>query len=277
MGRGPLARLLQALRRSRQFLAQLLCQEHSDPSTRQNMLLLFRPLVDKSLPDSQNSAAHSVQLDMQTLSRLLHNTPYEALGGRLEELSLNNALVHQSLDHVVLHSLAHHFQNEFGVRVRFKMLQEMVQTPTGPPPQTEAGAGTLSAGVRKRGWEEEEEMEVEEGGGFKTKRQRLEGPESAEQLLFRLTKRGGLDCLAECVAEEESWIGGRHRRRQKMSSAVPLSPSPPATPCLSFFLSVTSQHLTRSHTATVVLQATQPKFKLPFELFFSVCKKKLFS
>ena len=294
MNAAHLARLVQALRSSRQLLAELLDSEQSDPSKRQNILSFFRPPANHPLPDQHATATHSLQLDLQIISRLLHNTRFAALQGRLEELDLSNGFVHQQLNHVLLHSLTHHFLEDFGVKSQFPDFSEVCKTPCETPgvphpPQTEVEVKTSLALQRKRersteeGGEEEMEVEVEEGGGgFEVKRRRLDRVESAEELLCHLTEGEALTSRAECVAEEQSWLGTRRRRRQQQredggsASASPQTPSPPpATHCLSFFLLVPFQHQSNT-TTTVVLQASHPKFKLAFELFFSVFKKRYF-
>jgi hypothetical protein len=309
------ARLGQALSCSKQLLAELLQHEQSDPSNRQDTIPLFkpklklipmvstvdpskqqsvshemRPSVHKPLPSK--NAMHSLQVDLETLSRLLHDTPFASLEGRLEELDLKNTLVFQRLDHVVLHSLAHHFQQDFGITHFLQPREVGGTTSVSVGSAVEADLETPVTRERKRerspeeGEEEDMEVEEEEEGGFEVKRRRLEGEESAEQLLCRLTEGEALDCRAQCLAEEESWVGARRRKRHQLrdgdssfSSPAPQTPSLPSSsmkPCLSFSLTVSSQHHPFTNRTSVIMQASDPKFKSAFELFFSVCKKKYF-
>ena len=313
------AHLIEELSSSKKLLAELLQDEQSDPSIRQDSIPLFKPLsyklklvpmVSTVDPSKQQSVSHemrpsvhkpflsknatgmhSLQVDLETLSRLLHDTPFASLEGRLEELDLKNTFVCQRLDHVMLHSLAHRFQQDFGI-THFLQPHEVgrvASVSVGSAAEADLAAPVTRDQKRERSPEEGEveDMEVEEEeGGFEVKRQRLEGEESAEQLLCRLTEGGALDCRAQCVAEEESWVGARRRKRQQLrdgdssfSSPAPQTPSPPLSsmkPCLSFSLSVSSQHHPFTNHTSVIMQASDPKFKSAFELFFSVCKKRYF-
>ena len=304
---GNCAHLCQALSKSRQLLAELLEQEQSDPSSRQDVTPLFkhdnlkpvpmshttdlsRPentptaVRHKSFPGQSPTGSHCLQLSLETLSRLLHDIPFASLEGRLEELDVRNTFVCQQLDHVVLHTLVHHFQKDYGVTAQFLKLHKIEETQTVSVPSG-GSEGTPVTSERKRerspDEDQEEEMEVEEGeGGFEVKRQRLEGGESAEALLCRLTEGVALDGQAQCVAVEESWVGARRRRRQQERDGSSASPDPqtpaPTTPCLSFFLSVSSQQHVSTNTISVVMHDSDSQFKLAFERFFSVCKNKYF-
>ena len=271
-----LAQLQRAMRRSHQLLTDLLHQEQSLPTSRQDILQIFKPSAQLP-PPPPSTAGHSVELETAVLSRLLHNTQFSGLEERVGDLDLGNSFVCQRLNHVVLHSLTHHLQEVFGVRVQFQQ-QGVGAVAPGPPQRKPELLEMAPAGARKRE-RSVEEMEVEGGEleGAEVKRQKLEFEESADDLLLRLTERESLQSKAECVAMEDGWAGGRRRRRrQQQREAGPapsMTSSPTTVPCLAFTVSVS----TNIHSGTIVsLQTSDPKFKLPFEMFYSACKRKLF-
>ena len=303
IGPGHVGQLLKALERSQLLLTQLLQREHS---SQQDILQLFNPPSSAELTSPtgpSGTAAHSVELTSETASHLLLHSQFAELAGRLAELGLNNESVSQRLHHVILHSLTQHLQDEFGVRVQFRQqerspaISSQPSTVIGQPsavvsPPNLACVSQPTAGERKRERSmteegEEEEMETEGKGGAvsEVKKQKFDSEESAEQLLFRLMEGEALSCQADCVALEQSWIGSRKRRREQMrqgshSYPAKTTPTTPNSPCLVFTISVGPTTTTTSSSgdiiATIVLQSTDSKFKIPFEMFFSACKRKLF-
>ena len=284
--------LLQALKSSQSRLQELLTHENTGPQ--QNILSLFTET--EPVPATARSPLHRLQLDMAAASRLLQDTCYEALAGRLQELDLSNKLIRRTMDSVVLQALAGKLETEFGFKVHSKRLGVLSTASVSPQPlQEEAAVQSSGHATRKRQrtptaeGEEEEEMEVEGEGegeeGEGVKRQRVEGAESAEQLLFCLTEGKGLECQMELSAVEESWIGRRRRRREKQRQTISspeatVSHEMTTTPCLSFTLSMLLNQQPQCHTeysTTVTLQAADPKFQISLQVFFSVCKNWLLS
>ena len=284
--------LLRAMKATKLQLAELVSSGQTAPGT--NILSLFRPATAETSANTAPNKAngeHTLQLNMSIVSHLLHDTQYTALENRLSELDLTNELIQLKLSNILLHSIAHHLEKEFGFKVQpVRQKKEVAMTPDPSPPtphaavETNPGTGQVCKRSRQS-CEEDEMMDVEEGpeGGSEreeaVKRLRMATPDSVEQLLFHFTEDQGSEFTLECVAVEESWVGRRRKRRdqQATESQPPPSTPPSAPPCLALTLSaVVSPQSTRdAPIATVKLQTTDPKYQPAFHQFFAVYKKWL--
>lgn len=286
-----LQQLLLALKYSQLKLQELL--GHSESDARENILSLFRQSDTRSLTATKPLCV--LQFDITAATRLLQKTCYEPLAGRLHELDLSNPLTQKTLNCIILEEMTAKLEREFEFKVHSEQETAVLSTCSVCPPDTTVAP--YSGHMRKRQRPptdkvEEDVMEVEEGQMMvveeeeeeEVKRQRLESQESAEQLLFRLTKDKVLRCHLMLTAMEETWVGRRRRKRQTSSSPRATdNDKTSTTPCLSFYVSVCPSHpqshpqSTAKYITVLKLHITDLKFRSSLQQFFAVCKKWLLS